>query len=389
MGLGVRDPSCSRGAGSVSTLLPERPAHDWASDHRLLGNSRFSHIPRKHRPDTTLPPMRLGARTLSEGVLLPPAGRAGMLLSSSSRGMLASGGAIRRAKCLGDFCGERATYPSSLLDLESSLDPWMVQARELCARVHPKGAKAGAGGSASSASLLSPEEMAACLPPTASPTHGARLSCTKQSPVPALPGGTVLASWLVEARARPQLCAWLASSECGWMLDVKDPEKVTEVARLVRADDETLRDKPPAVPIGRCQPGLRYRVQEVPVCAACLQAYSVVHGALELVRTKRDRGARKEIRRRREREITERRDNLESWTQLEKRGDITGGFEARSRQPRAHESFVTLDDDAPDASRHFNVGRTEVTVPTGSPAGSASSGARVSFELPASQCVAV
>lgn len=329
------------------TMVPERPAHDWASDYRLLGNSRFSHVPRKHRPDITLPPMRLGARAFSDGALLPPSGRTGMLLSSSSGGMLSSGGASRRCTCLGDFCSTQACYPASLLDLESSQDPWMVQARELCAKALP-----GKGG-ASGASLLSPDEMAACLPPAASSTLVAGPArSAKRSPNPMLPGGKVLASWIVDARARPKLCAWLASSECGWMLNVTDPEKVAEVARLVRADDdEQLGPKAPLVPIGRCQPGLRYKLQEVPVCASCLQAYSVIHGALELVRKKRDRSARKELRRRRDREVSNRREELEKWAQHEKRGDSGGSFQARSRQPRMHESLVSIDDDNLDASR--------------------------------------
>jgi len=287
-------------------------------EHCLLPGRRFSFVPEKHRRDLTLPFM-VPRRCASEGTLTGHC-EGTQLLWRSSRGCrrgvakdaaarlanVASGTAApsRPAKCYGAFCDAEIQYPATLLDLESSNDPWMAQAHELCG-------KSAKGPHGSKYRLFSREEMVACLQDAR--TNPSARSGSIQPPsvhrgAPGRASGRICISWIVEARRHPSLCQWLESA-VGWMLDLKDADLVAEAAKRIHEDDHG-REQEQLASCNRASAvvaGLRHSLQAVPVCGTCLCIYTLIHTVVNMVRVKRrDLWATREQQRRREEDERER-----------------------------------------------------------------------------------
>jgi hypothetical protein len=136
---------------------------------------------------------------------------------------------------------------------------------------------------------MSPEEMADCLP--------AEWRTRAAFGFP----GDVQASWILEARAYPNLCQWL-KTELNWMLDPDNPDQVAEAAARIKSDEMSAGGTPQFMADGNAH-GLRHRLRKLPVCSTCFCLYNVTHAAISMVKFQhRDRWARREIRLRQERE---------------------------------------------------------------------------------------
>lgn len=266
--------------------LPSRPASELPSFHCTLPGKQYSFLPMKHRAETMLPPMQL-LRTHSEGGFKATADHPRRTLrrvSSTSRARTGveageaavhSAGSSSSAKCCGDYCHAQVRYPSSLLDLDSSDDPWLVEARRLCSREAPLSEGLQGRGNM----LFTAEEIVSCLQ-TSSPS-APKLSATARS---CGSGGTVCTSWILEARSCPSLCSWLGA-ELGWMFNPRDATLVAEAAHRLREDADlgTTRTVAPC----RGMSALRYRLKSVPVCATCLGIYTAIHRLVTMVRVHR------------------------------------------------------------------------------------------------------
>jgi len=283
-------------------------------EHCLLPGRRFSYVPEKHRGDLTLPFM-VPRRCASEGTLTGN-GDGSLQRWRSSRGYrrgaatakdaaarlatVASGTTApsRPAKCYGAFCDAEIQYPATLLDLESSSDPWMAQAHELCGR-------SAKGPHGSRYRLFSRDEMVACLQDAQ--TNPSAQSGSIQPPsvhrgAPGRAPGRICISWIVEARHHPSLCQWLEST-VGWMLDLKDVDLVVEAAKRIHEDDHEREQEQLASgnKASAVVAGLRHSLQAVPVCGTCLCIYTLIHTVVNMVRVKRrDLWATREQQRRRE-----------------------------------------------------------------------------------------
>jgi len=300
-------------AATASTPAP-------CDEHCLLPGRRFSYVPEKHRGDLTLPFM-VPRRCASEGTLTghcegtPPRwrsnrgcrrGAAPAKEGGARFANVASGTAVpsKPAKCYGAFCDAEIHYPSTLLDLESSRDPWMVQAHELCS-------KSASGPHGSRYRLFSREEMVACLQ-DARTNPSARSGSVQPPSVPrGAPGrapGRICISWIVEARRHPSLCQWLEST-VGWMLDLKDADLVVEAAKRIHEDGHGKEPEQSSSGnrASAVAAGLRHSLQAVPVCGTCLCIYTLIHTVVNMVRVKRrDLWATREQQRRLEEDERER-----------------------------------------------------------------------------------
>lgn len=284
--------------------LPTKPFRDLPEDHCLLDGLQFSFLPQKHRAEISLPPMK--ARAMSDTCLGPaPSSRRGQARAAPRRGksktkelLLLTHSAADR--CYGDFCDAQIRYPGSLKDIESSSDPWMMKAWELC----QKELKLPTGETLHR-KLLEPEELVACQEERErekedkeqrdSDLPGGGMA--QQGPRRAAPTcGRVCASFILEARSHPVLCSWL--QENGWRLDLHDVDSVAAAAARLWEDDKLGRGDVSRL-TDSCSAGLRYRLRERSVCRTCLHIYTIIHTAINMIRVQRkDLWAERELQRR-------------------------------------------------------------------------------------------
>lgn len=170
-------------------------------------------------------------------------------------------------RCCGEFCHAQIRYPATLQDIDSSDDPWMVKARELC-----KTQAKGADGSPLKGNLLTPEELIGCMPQAG---RGEAALCPASScGMPA----SINMTMILEARGHPGLCSWL--EEAGWMFNQKDPELMAQATKQIQMDEA----RGTSVEMGTSIAGLRYRLRVVPVCSTCFCVYKLVHDIVTATR---------------------------------------------------------------------------------------------------------
>lgn len=195
--------------------------------------------------------------------------------------------------CYGKYCNAEICYPASLMDIESSDDPWMVQARELCK-------KEWQCENGRRYTLLEPEEMVACL----QSSKEMSASLCKHSPKRSAqrgPLGSICMSWILDAQNYPSLCDWLGN-EKGWMFDPQNIDCVLKATEQIRVDDER-NNHSFTRPKESFHLGFHNRLRPVPVCGKCLCIYTVIHTVVTKVRTHRlDLWANREQQRQRKHE---------------------------------------------------------------------------------------
>lgn len=378
--------------------LPAHPKRDLPSDHCLLPGRRFSHLQMKHRSEVSLPPM---ARSSSQPLLSTASGRQSRQIANGRRqkeGLLGTTwhpvGASQSAavlkipgmpvKCYGKYCNAEVPYPASLQDVESSNDPWMRQARDLCKReyVGPNGHKY---------SLFNPEEMAACLqdthPSTSAPSTGPRTSPIPGGEPTRAPGN-ICVSWILEAKSHPSLCHWL-ETDAGWMLNPQDMDLVAEAARRLREDDEHGGGAIAALmDANGCTKGMRYRLRTMPVCGNCFSIYTAIHAVITMIRLqRRDLWASNEQRLRRDKvdkDAEREKEDMLEWLTSRKKSNVDsiGGQPGVSRAPMnvcgVQPTSLIFDDDMRDFIRGLD-------VEEGSLVGAATPSRR-NQHVPASEC---
>eukprot|EP00927_Polykrikos_kofoidii_P067389 TRINITY_DN62880_c0_g1_i1.p1 TRINITY_DN62880_c0_g1~~TRINITY_DN62880_c0_g1_i1.p1 ORF type:complete len:459 (+),score=35.30 TRINITY_DN62880_c0_g1_i1:110-1486(+) len=366
------------------TPLPAQPARHLPNDYCTLPGRTFTHLPAKHRAEVTLPVMRgyrrhHVQRSQSEAAVMSRhtdnrhkrdvgnnSHRLKRLTSLGCSSANISPTAGGREKCFGDYCNAEIRYPASLQDIESPTDPWMTHARELCMKPCPRPSFTEELGSDEREReprpmLLTPEELVACLSPSApqktadfrpdshqnkdlSPTGVCSRPGLGRPTRPCAAFGRVCASWLLVARRCPLLCRWL--SESGWMFHSGDTSLLVEAARLLREDDASGNG--PATDFMDFHkegsfPGLRYKLQAVPVCGNCLCIYSTIHNVVSLVRRqRRDLWAERELRRKREQGEEEKKREKEEWlTERITRADGAGfNIESADKQRRSRSLYL-------------------------------------------------
>jgi len=359
--------------------LPARPARDLPEDHCILAGLRYTHLPQKHRADITLPLLcgsKSAARRASSeaacGGRRQKRGNGSRPAANWAVGASAAAGANLRDGCYGDYCNAQICYPASLQDVESSADPWMVQARELCRRPVRLSYDGGSASSASAPKLLQPEELVACLSSQAKDGNSSAQASTGATgpgrPTrPCAQSGRIAASWLLEARSCQSVCRWLAAS--GWSMNPGDASRMVEAARCLR-EDEANGGGPNmdhlSTPQDGISAGLRYRLQSVPVCGNCLCIYNVIHSVVTAVyRQRKHVRAERQLRERREHEEETRREEMDWWVNSERNPDqVVQAFNVRSKRGTPHRSLImdseeedwmqrelTMDDSSPALKR--------------------------------------
>lgn len=338
-----------RSSASDSELVapPELTGRGVISDgYFSVGGKRFSHVPKKHTSTVALPAVRRMAGNLS--------------LNELAMARSASSGLLRR--CCGDYCGVTIQYPSSLQDLESSKDPWMAQARELCQRTGAMGkpmftaeemvACLGSGEEASGAPSKSSSasrmysRMSSTAPSRLHSSTPALRSGTSTSPLegPTLGSETVSTAWVLEARSHPELCELLAQRN--WMFNPKEPEVLIELGRAFWNDENAEASVPMrGIEENKCQAGLRHRLKPISVCKDCLRIYTVINTAVELIRDRRkDIWAKKELRRRKAVQERDKDRELEAYFARDRPGGAVR-FEPKVIKQKFTQSYIMSPDD--------------------------------------------
>eukprot|EP00930_Biecheleria_cincta_P091087 TRINITY_DN80596_c0_g1_i1.p1 TRINITY_DN80596_c0_g1~~TRINITY_DN80596_c0_g1_i1.p1 ORF type:complete len:351 (-),score=53.74 TRINITY_DN80596_c0_g1_i1:108-1160(-) len=279
--------------------LPTKPVRDLPEDYCLLDGLQFSFLPQKHRAEISLPPMKsramsdtcLGSACSSRRAARPV--RRGK--TKTKEPLLLTHSAANR--CFGDFCDAQIRFPGSLKDIESSNDPWMMKAWELC----QKELKLPSGETLAR-NLLEPEELVACQEERErdreqrdSDLPGGGMA--QQGPSrPSATHSRVCASLILEARSHPILCSWLQDN--GWRLDLHNVDAVAATAARLREDDQFGRGDVSRL-TDSCSAGLRYRLRERPVCRTCFHIYTIIHTAINMIRVQRkDLWAERELQKR-------------------------------------------------------------------------------------------
>eukprot|EP00441_Pelagodinium_beii_P027144 CAMPEP_0197661352 /NCGR_PEP_ID=MMETSP1338-20131121/51406_1 /TAXON_ID=43686 ORGANISM="Pelagodinium beii, Strain RCC1491" /NCGR_SAMPLE_ID=MMETSP1338 /ASSEMBLY_ACC=CAM_ASM_000754 /LENGTH=374 /DNA_ID=CAMNT_0043238893 /DNA_START=33 /DNA_END=1157 /DNA_ORIENTATION=+ len=261
--------------GTGIKSLPRRPYRDLPDDHCVLEGCQFSFLPPKFRAEITLPPMK-PCKSMSETSLGRSAsrkdGRSGRRTAGQGKQEEAATGSACVNGCFGDFCHGQIRYPGSLKDIESSDDPWMRQARELCVREVKL-----SSGNRLRHQLLQPEEIVASMG-DAAPSAPSKV---KRKASNVLLPGRVCSSFIMEARSHPNLCRWL--EENGWRLDSEDVDALAMAAQHMREDDRIGGGDISAL-TGHCTAGLRYRLKVRPVCKTCMCIYTIIHSVVSMVR---------------------------------------------------------------------------------------------------------
>jgi len=282
--------SSASATSSVGTFRRTRGlGEDPSSCCYPLPGRRFSHVPTKYRPEVSLPPVAplpgcgasappLGGlrRTRSEATTGRTRGFGHTTAGSSGAGWLGRG-SLRR--CFGDFCDAKLRLPPSLLDLETPQDAFHRQARALC-RSEAK----GADGKSLGAPLFTADEMVACLREDRRKA-GRELEAGPLNVDAAEGTTTVSVCMIIEARAYPRLCRWLAD-EVGWSFDRRNPEFLAAAAQRLREDTDGSTD---ALKLLGCSgaAALRYRLRMAPACRTCACAYAAVHDIVTLLKGRR------------------------------------------------------------------------------------------------------
>lgn len=271
--------------------LPSKPFRDLPEDHCLLDGLQFSFLPLKHRADISLPPMR--ARAMSDTCLeSAPSRRAARPVrrgkSKMKEPLLLAHSAAH--KCYGDFCDAQIRYPGSLKNIESSSDPWMMKAWELCQKQLKQSSD-----ETLPRNLFEADELVACQEEREREKEKDKDKEQRDSDAPrgetaqrgsrkAAANGCVCASQILEARNHPSLCSWL--QEVGWRLDLQDVDAVAAAAACIREDDQLGRGDVSLL-TDSCSAGIRYRLKERSVCQTCLHIYTIIHTAINTIRLQR------------------------------------------------------------------------------------------------------
>mmetsp|Transcript_52623 Transcript_52623/g.125706 ORF Transcript_52623/g.125706 Transcript_52623/m.125706 type:complete len:496 (+) Transcript_52623:138-1625(+) len=265
--------------------LPPRPYHELPKGHCMLSGLRFSSLPAKYRPEMSFPPrrsLRPSPPRAEEGEPAATTSSGSKLTRVQSESALhrKAGAGLRQTDCHGDYCSTEVRGPASLQEIENNEHPWFVEAKSLCQRHLPSHPKQP---------LLLPEEMAvgaeaikaeiAAAASASAASQKAGRGATAKKPVRM----RINYSWILEARAHPELCSWL-EHDLGWMISQENTALISKAgAKMTKDESEEL------APNGLGQVGLagmRYKLQEVPVCSTCWCAYNVVRSTLLLCRRK-------------------------------------------------------------------------------------------------------
>jgi len=266
-----------------SAGLPPRPYHDLPKAHYMLSGLRFSSLPEKYRPEIALLPKKLLRPEETTDVPAAAAStKAGHLPRTQSEPLTCKrkyGAGLRSVQCHGDYCNTLVHTPASLQDMENNEHPLIAEAKSLCKRHLQQ--RPGQP-------LLLPEEMAAVAEAVKSECRAQSTSATQQRPSGYLRKDGVQfkqinLSWILEARAHPSLSKWL-ELEQGWMLSPDDEARVGEAMAKIKQDADL--DRPPDGLAQVGLPGMRYKLQEVPVCNSCWCAYNVIRSTLTICRRK-------------------------------------------------------------------------------------------------------
>lgn len=247
----------------------------------------------------------------------------------------------------------------------------MCQARELCNRTGPDHL-------GRQRPLFTPEEMVTCLQDSQMPAHKKDQLIPRG--VPVRTPGSVSVSWILEARSHPKLCRWL-EEEMGWMLNPQDVDRVAEAAEKIREDEEQGGGAIPTL-MDVSAPGLRYRLQTVPVCGTCVCIYAVIHEVVTMIHVQ-NRGSwakREKIRRKKQEEHQRERQRKEVLAELMATKRIETDFSSSqkmsaARARRSNRSLV-LDPHMQDWLHRLDA--AEVESPRPISAGSASPSSRIS-----------
>jgi len=273
------DAAAARSAG-----LPPRPYHDLPKAHYMLSGLRFSSLPEKYRPEIALPPKKLLRPALSQESFPADvaATKAAHLLRSQSEGSTCKrkyGAGLRSVQCHGDYCNTLVHTPTSLQDMENNDHPLIKEAKSMCKRhllQRPD------------QPLLKPEEMATVAEVVKAECRAQSTAALQQRSSGELRKDGVQfkqinLSWILEARAHPSLCKWLEHDQ-GWMLSPDDLARVGDALAKIKEDRDL--DRPPDGLAQVGLPGMRYKLQEVPVCNSCWCAYNVIRSTLTMCRRK-------------------------------------------------------------------------------------------------------
>lgn len=268
--------------------LPTRPQEDLPEHFCTIPGKRFSLLPEKFKPLLTFPPMRYPPRSASEPSLGRGRGRRGGRLDAKPA-------VPNKERCHGDFCAASVRYPASTQDIESSMAPWMTQARILC----QKELVLSSFPADKQPKLFHVEELVSCLR-NGNSGELSLLDVTKDQRTncrPIVVKRSVSVSIILEARKHPRLCGWL-QDDTGWMFDPESAELISAAAKRFREDEEENGGSVSAL-TDCCSGGLRFRLRDVPVCENCFKVYSVLQSVIDMIRwRKRDLWAKQELSRR-------------------------------------------------------------------------------------------